>query len=139
VGLEDTRPERLGARPDVAGDGHGLRRRLAVAVVLANDQMRQIPQIGDVSRFVHDAFAERPFADEGNDDRLFAREFAVERNPCGDRQKAALLTVGDETLVAKMLAAANSRANAVNIADQFIDQAPPLTGRRDEMSMAAMV
>ena len=86
VGLEDTRAKCLSARANVAGDRHGLRRRLAVAVVLANDQMRKIPQVGNVFCFVQDAFAKRAFANEGNDDRLFAREFAIERHSSRDWQ-----------------------------------------------------
>ena len=139
VGLEDARAERLGAGADVTGDRQELRRRLAIAVVLANDQMREIPQVGDVCRFIQDAFAERAFADEGNDDRLLARELAIERDASRDRQKPALLAIGDEPLVAKVLAAAYSRANPIDIADQFVDQATPLAGCRNEMAVASMV
>src|ERR1700733_7018538 len=115
VGVEDTRAKGLSARANVAGDGHGLRRRLAVTVVLAHDQMRKIPQVRNVCCFVQDAFAKRAFANEGNDDRFFAREFSIERHSGRDRQETALLTVGNETLVAKMLAAANSCANALYV------------------------
>jgi hypothetical protein len=38
-----------------------------------------------------------------------------------------------------MLAAANSRANAVHVADKLVDQARPLTCCGDEMSVATMV
>ena len=118
-----------------------LRREFAVAVVLADEEDRQLVQRGHVRRFVERAFVGRAVAEERNGDVLRLLEFLRERRADRDRRAAADDAVRAEHAefhVADVHAAAFALAVAGRAAEQLGEHPIELAAFCDQVAVAAV-
>ena len=119
----------------------GLRRVFAVAVVLADQDRRQLVERGHVRRFVEGAFVDRAVAEERNGDVFGLPELLRERGADRDRRTAAddaVCAEHAELHVADVHAAAFAFAVAGGAAVELREHAVELAAFGDQVAVAAM-
>ena len=75
VALISVDTEGLGPELDLAREGFGLIGTLGIAVVLQDDEQRQVPLRGDVHRLVDNTLAQSAITNENGDDVTSGRIF----------------------------------------------------------------
>src|SRR5262245_5061821 len=88
--------EGLRARQNLARDRFAARRVLAVEIVLAHVDHRELPERGHVHRLVEQALAQRAVAEEAHGDLSGAAHLRRQRGAGGDARRAADDGVGAE-------------------------------------------
>src|SRR5207249_11526105 len=116
-------------REHVAGDGLGARRVLAIEVVLAYIDDRQLPERGHVHRLVEQSLPQRPIAEEAHRDLTAAAHLRRQRGAGRDARGAADDRVGAEVARLRIrgvhraaLAAAVARLLAEQLGEHAVDR-----------------
>src|SRR5580704_750488 len=134
-------PERGGACADIAGSRLGEVRVLVVAVVLADEDHRQLPQLREVHLLVEQALAERALAEKAHRDLAGLEVFRRERGARRDAGAAADNRVGTQIPgvgIGDVHRPALPLAVARFLAEQFRKHAIGRRAFREAVSVAAV-